>query len=92
MRTEMSIEQNRAFEEITRGFGKLKEEHGLEDIKGAAVPKNKIPDYISLFVEKGYYTYNEDTRKYKITPTGERLFEQLRRQTERRAHRGRLIY
>lgn len=67
----LSAEERRAFSEISYAIGDGRP-HTLEDIRGVAVPKQKIPEYMSLFVRLNLF--RTDGKFYTIAGTGKSLF------------------
>lgn len=71
----LTAEEKRAFEEISYAIGDRRP-HTLEDIKGVAVPRDKIQEYMNIFVEKGYYSF--DGKKYALIGEGNIKFKEKR--------------
>ena len=81
--------EKRAFGEITWPICD-KKPHPLKDIKGVAVAKDKIPNYMSLFVRAGLFIF--DGENYTITEEGERLFKKTSDLASKKTAAGRIIY
>lgn len=71
----LSADEKRVFEEISYAIGDGNP-HAIEDIRGVAVPKQKIPEYMSLFVQLNLF--NTDGKLYTITRAGKSIFGQKR--------------
>lgn len=87
MEKKLTLEEQPAFREISFSIGEEGGWHTLEDIRGLPLPKNAIPLWMKLFVEKGFYMSREDGGKteYQITHKGLTLFEKLRNRADREA-------
>jgi hypothetical protein len=84
----LTTEERHAFNEISYQIGDGRP-HPIEHTKGAAVPKDRIPEFMSSFVKKGRYIF--DGKCYTITGTGKGEFQKHKNSLERAAP-GRLIY
>ena len=79
-----------AFKEISYSIGDGKP-HMLEDIKGVPVPKDKIPEYMLIFITTSPPLYTFDGTRYTITKRGMYEFKKMRDSLEKVAP-GRLAY
>jgi len=88
--TNLTPEEKHAFKEISYSVGDGKP-HELEDIKGIAIPKNKIQEYMLLFTQTKPPLYSFNGTYYVITKPGMQEFKKMRDSLERVAA-GRLVY
>ena len=72
-KTALSREEKRIFEEISYAIGDGRG-HLIDDVKGVAVPKNLIPFYMKMLVEKGCYKF--DGTFYRLSGTGKSRFKE----------------
>ena len=90
MSTKLTAEEKHAFKEISYSIGDGKS-HKLEDIKGAAVAKHMIQEYMTLFTLTKPPLYTFDGTYYVITKLGKHEFKKMRDSLEKVAP-GRLVY
>ena len=86
----LTAEEKHAFKEISYSIGDGKP-HKLEDIKGAAVPKDKIQKYLLLFTQTNPPLYSFNGTCFVITKPGVHEFKKMRDSLEKVAS-GRLVY
>jgi predicted transcriptional regulator len=86
MEKKLSVEEQRAFREISFSIGD-EDWHTASDIKGAPIPRNNIRLWMELLVDKGFYTSRkkEGRIEYQITGKGLDLFSKQRDKAERDA-------
>lgn len=87
MEKKLTLEEQPAFREISFSIGREGSWHTLDDVRGVPIPKNAVPLWMKLFVEKGFYMSREDGSKteYQITYKGLDLFEKLKVRAEKEA-------